>query len=74
MQRREARRLRGAPGQGVLDDAVLDVAASELAAQVLDLADLEPAVIGEHRDLRLLQFLGQKSTCSTFCSFRAFGK
>src|SRR4029077_16055158 len=50
----------GAPHQRVLDDAVLDVAAAQLAAQVLDLGDGQAAIVGEDRDLRALHLFSQE--------------
>ena len=48
-----------APGQRVLDDDVVDALGAELAAQVLELPDGEPAVVGDHRRGGLREQLGQ---------------
>src|SRR5439155_2313989 len=60
LQRGHTGGFRGAPGQRVLHNAVLDVPAAKLAAQLLDLADRQAAIVGEDSDLGLLQLLAEQ--------------
>src|SRR4029077_4212688 len=60
IERRHPGRRGRAPGERVLDHAVLDVAAAQLAAQLLDLADRQAAIVRQDRDLRLLEFFREE--------------
>src|SRR5438045_2868607 len=57
LQRGHTGGFRGAPGQRVLHDAVLDVTAAKLAAQLLDLTDGQAAIVGETSAFGLLPLL-----------------